>query len=129
MDNYFNFISSQSRNSLHHQYCRLSNYGHKSIKIQGPKLWNDLPGGFHDLPSLALFKRRLKSLFLDQYCCEKLVSNHYYVSDLSICNLKLTISKMRYYFVPQFLPSRPLRVCHISDENGHIKITLKVCSK
>ena len=76
----FNDMSILPRDTLHCQYSRLVNYGGKALKVIGPIMWNDLPDKIRALSSLCLFKRRVKSRLLDQYCTAEIVKNHYYVS-------------------------------------------------
>ena len=114
--------------TLHHQGSNLANYGYKSMRVTGPKYWNELSDQIRMLPSLKLFKRRVKSLLLGNYSSAETVKNHFYISELSTNFYQFTLSKMQTFFVAPYLPST-LKVSNISDNNGHIKIKLKIGSR
>ena len=104
-NNNFDDMPLITRDTLHFQYWRLVNYGSKSLKVAGPKAWNDLPDKIRALSSVCLFKRRVKSRLLDTYCSAEIVKNHYYVSKFSMWSWKFNISKMKTFFVPPYLPA------------------------
>ena len=43
-----------------------TNYGIFSIRFQGPKIWNSIDESLKST-SLAVFKKKLKNLFIDKY--------------------------------------------------------------
>ena len=72
-------------NTLHTQYSKLVNYGAKMLKVSGPLLWNNLPVHIRNCASIFTLKKLLKKFFLNQYDTSPIpVSNHYYVSKLSM---------------------------------------------
>ena len=96
------------------------------LKVSGPLLWNSLPENIRNSASLFTLKRDLKKFFLHQYDTPPIpVSNYYYVSELSICLMRLTLTKVHTFFVPPYLPARILKVRNIS-KNG---IALKIFQK
>ena len=111
------------------QSSNKANYGYKTMRVVGPRFWNELPDKMRSLCSLSVFKRRVKTYFLSKYDSEEVVQNHFYISKLSICQMKMTASKMHTSFVPKFLPARPLKVSSLSNDEGKIKMKLKVCSR
>ena len=73
-----------------------------------------------------MLKYNLKKWFLDKYSpTPEKVTDYYYVSNLSLCGMKLTISKMDTFFVPKYLPARWLYVKNISADGLRIKIFKK----
>ena len=128
MKDHFNILSLLPRYILHTQISRLANYGHKALKIDGPRFWNELSDEIQSLSSLKIFKRRVKSDLLSRYHSLEKIKNYYYVSELSICSLRMTTSKMQTFFIPPYLPARPIMVYFLSNDNRHINIKFKLCS-
>ena len=54
-------------NNLFNNYVRTTNYGLKSIQIEGSKLWANVPIIIKNSPSKTVFKTRLKKLLIDHY--------------------------------------------------------------
>ena len=126
MKNYFEIDSVHSNYTLHTQGSHLVNYGGKTLKVAGPLLWNGLPQHIRDSQSVSILKFNLKKWFLEQYNPTPVkVTGHYYVSKLSLSGMKLTLSKMDTFFVPQYLPSRWLYVKNISTDGLKIRIYKK----
>ena len=118
----FKVVSVKVNNILHTQSSKLSNYGSKKLKVAGPVLWNSLPENIRNSYSVSSLKFKVKKFFIEQYITTpEPLSGHYYISKLSICFMKLTISKMHTFFVPPYLPSRSLMVRKISDDG------MKIC--
>ena len=128
MEKGFKDFQVVERDTLHHQSSNLVNYGYQSMRVNGPKLWNELSDEIRNLESLRLFKRRVKSHFLGKYSSAETVKNHCYVSKLSTNFYQCTISKMQTFFVPPYLPTT-LRVKSFTDNNGHIQMKLGIGSK
>ena len=47
--------------------CTRTSAFHKSIFVNGPQIWNNLPNHIRESPSLIVFKRRYKTFLLDRY--------------------------------------------------------------
>ena len=47
-----------------------SNYGQKSVKYRGPKLWNNLPQTLREPCSVKLFKSNYKKFILNSQNCK-----------------------------------------------------------
>ena len=93
------------------------------LKVAGPLLWNNLPDYIRNSESLFKLKSNLKKLFLEQYVTTpEPLRGHYYVSKMSLCCMKLTISKMHTFFVPPYLPSKQCYVKKLSL--CYMKITI-----
>ena len=106
----FEVESVSGTNTLHTQCSKLVNYGAKMLKVSGPSLWNSLPDYIRNCTSIFTLKKILKSFFLNQYDISPIpVFNCFYVSKLSLCFMKLTLTKMHTFFVPPFLPRRSLQ--------------------
>ena len=106
----FEVKSVSGKNTLHTQCSKLVNYGAKMLKVSGPSLWNSLPDYIRNCTSIFTLKKILKSFFLNQYDISPIpVFNCFYVSKLSLCFMKLTLTKMHTFFVPPFLPCRTLQ--------------------
>ena len=68
------FLSFQYNQTIHgyntrhkmdiHQTCCRTLSRQKTVKFQGPKVWNNLPIALKQLPSLLVFKRKLKCYLL-----------------------------------------------------------------
>ena len=113
-------------NTLHTQYSKLVNYGAKMLKVSGPLLWNSLPEDIRTSASIFTLKKILKKYFLNQYDTSPIpVTNHYYISKLSLCHMRLTLTKMHTFFVPHYLPARISKVKNISKDGIVIKIFRK----
>ena len=126
MKNHFEIDSVQYNSILHTQGSHLVNYGGKTLKVAGPIMWNSLPHHIRNSHSVSILKYNLKKRFLDQYSpTPEKVTDYYYVSNLSLCGMKLTISKMDTFFVPKYLPARWLYVKNISADGLRIKIFKK----
>ena len=117
----FKVESISESNILHTQCSKLANYGAKQLKVAGPFLWNSFPAHIRNANSIFTFKSSLKKFFIEQYNTDLSVSGHYYVSKMSICGMKLTISKMHTFYIPPYLPSR-LKVSNISNDGMKILI-------
>ena len=109
-------------NILHIQNCNLSTYGAKTFKVAGPVLWNELPDQTRNAKSRFSFKNSLKNNIINKYLppiipAEELL----YISNLSICCMRITISRMEIFEVPPYLLSC-LRVKSISNDGLKIKI-------
>ena len=74
---------------------------------------------------MYLFNKNVKIYKISLYSEPITVSNHFYVSKLSIDFMKVTFSRMDTFFVPYFLPTRYLK-CVVSPDND-LKLTIKVC--
>ena len=86
---------------------KLANYGAKMIQVFGPISWNDIPENIRNSLSLTTFKQNLKMYFLNQYnSTPEQFHNHFYVSKVSADYMKITISKMKVFFVPPYLPNK-----------------------
>ena len=94
MNSKFEVESVSETNILHTQCSKLVNYGAKRLKVAGPFLWNSLPGYIRNSKSVFTLKSSLKKFFIGQYETVIPVSGYYYVSKLSLCYMKITISKM-----------------------------------
>ena len=79
----FKILSVLPRHALHIQGSR-TNYGYKALKASGPKLWNNLSDEIRSLTSLAIFKHRVKSSLLAEYCSLEKLPNLFYFSKVSI---------------------------------------------
>ena len=64
---YFDIGASSSTNCLHNRYSKLVNYGGKLLKVAGPILWNSIPLGIRNSPSLPSFKTEFKKYLFEQY--------------------------------------------------------------
>ena len=123
VNNDFQIISLSTTNKLHTRCSKLANYGAKMIKVFGPLLWNKLPENICNSTSVFSLKTNLKKFFIDHYRTDFHVSGFYYVSKLSLCNMKITVSKMDTFHIPPFLPARIPRVTNISSDGLKFKIT------
>ena len=121
MKNYFEVDSIHANFTSHSQGSRLVNYGGKTLKVAGPLQWNSLPHHIHVSRSVSILEYKRKQWFLIQSSSRK-ITGHYYVSELSLCGMKLTISKMDTFYVPQYLPSHWLYIKNISADGLKIKI-------
>ena len=121
MNKKFEVQSVSETNILQTQYSKLVNYDAKLLKVAGPFLWNSLPDYIRNSNTVVTLKSNLKKFFVGQYETDLTVSGYYYVSKLSLCCMKITISKMHTFHIPPYLPSR-LKVCKISDDGMKIKI-------
>ena len=63
----FNHSNNSSTNNLYIPFGRTTNYGLKSIKINGPKIWNNIPAEIRNIKSLFQFKMTLKKHLLESY--------------------------------------------------------------
>ena len=125
MNSNFEVESVSETNILHTQCSKLVNYGAKMLKVSGPFLWNSLPDYIRNSKTVFTLKSSLKKYFIGQYETDLSVSGYYYVSKLSLCYMKITISKMQIFHIPPFLPSRLLQVRNISNDGMKIKIFKK----
>ena len=108
-------------NILKIQCSRLIGFGGKMLKVTGPLIWNNLPANLRNSLSLFSFKKELKKHLINSYSTNTSVSGHFYVSKLSLCCMKITISKMKNFFIPPYLPAR-LKVKNISKDGLKFKI-------
>ena len=125
IDENFAIRSINKSNILHTKCSKLVNYGGKMIQAAGPLLWNSLPELIRNCKSNNIFKFKLKLHLLNQYSTPTIpVTNHYYVSKLSLCSLKLTLTKMKSFFVPVYIPGRSIQTRFVSkifvSENKYI---------
>ena len=112
--------------TLRTQCSKLVNYGAKLLKVAGPLLWNSLPLYVRNVQSVFSLKFNLKKFLIGQYDTEpEVLSNHYYISNISFHLLKLVFSKMHTFFVPPYLPDCILQVRKISNDGLKIKIVRK----
>ena len=63
----FNLSNNSSTNNIFIPFVRTTYYGLKSIKINGPKIWNNLPVDLRTIKSLSKFKSLLKHHLLESY--------------------------------------------------------------
>ena len=122
MNNNFEVESVSETNILHTQCSKLVNYGAKMLKVAGLFLWNSLPEYIRNSKSVFTLKSSLKNFFIGQYETDLKVSGYYYVSKLSLCYMKITISKMQTFYIPPYLPSRLPQVRNTSNDGLKIKI-------
>ena len=52
--------NTRNKNDLHIQFCRTKGR-QMTLKFQGPRLWNELPSNIKSAPTLAKFKKCIKS--------------------------------------------------------------------
>jgi len=57
-------LRSASTEQLDVPTCRLSTIGTRAFPVAGAKVWNSLPSDVTSASSLAVFKNRLKTLFV-----------------------------------------------------------------
>ena len=97
--NRFKIDSVTEKNTLHTQGSKLLNYGAKLLKVAGPLLWNSLPEYVRNCQSVFTLKSNLKKFFIEQYDTKpEPLSNHYYVSNISLRFMKIVLSKMHTFF-------------------------------
>ena len=60
------FIITRQNNDLRLPFFRLS-ISQKTMKYKGVVLWNNLPNFITSVPSVSLFKKKLKCFYLDKY--------------------------------------------------------------
>ena len=58
---------SGTQNNLYLPYARTTNYGQRSIKYHGPKIWNELPIHIKKIETYATFTSMLKHFLLSKY--------------------------------------------------------------
>ena len=122
----FEVESVLDTNILHTQPSNLATYGAKMLKVAGPLLWNSLPEDIRNAKTVFTLKSKLKKFFIEQYTYTPIpLTEHYYVSKISPCCMKLTVSKMHTFFVPPYLPARTLLVRNVSNDGLQIKIFRK----
>ena len=96
------------------------------LKVAGPFLWNSLPEDIRNCQSVFKLKSCLKKFFTEQYITTPTpLSKHYYVTKISLCCMKITLSKMHTFFVPPYLPARTPLVRNIANDGLKIKIFFK----
>ena len=54
-------------NNLFIPTARTSHYGLKLIKVQGPKIWNDIPPSIRNITVSNIFLTKLKKSILESY--------------------------------------------------------------
>ena len=69
--------------------------------------------GINHSSSVNSLKTELKKYFINQYNTDLQVSGFYYVSKISLCNMRITVSKMHTFHIPPYLPARIPRVSKI----------------
>ena len=68
LENVHNYGTRQStKGNLYLNQIHTTQYGIHSVKYTGSILWNDLPVSVRKVPSLSIFKKRLKEYFLKSY--------------------------------------------------------------
>ena len=61
-------VVEKKTGNIYIPYARTTNYGQKSIKIQGSKIWNEIPFGLRNITSKILFAKSLKLYYnSDEY--------------------------------------------------------------
>ena len=121
----FEIVSVEETNILHTQCSKLVNYGAKMLKVSGPLIWNSLPEYIRNSPSQLTFKAYLKKYFIGQYeSTLPELSGYYYVSNLSLDGMKLTISKMSTFHIPPYLPAQ-VQLHVLSNDGLKIRISNK----
>ena len=63
---YINLEKSRYTNNLFIPTARTSHYGLKLIKVQGPKIWNEIPPT-RNIISSNIFIKKYKQIFLQSY--------------------------------------------------------------
>ena len=48
-------------------FCKRKTFAERSFRVQGPKLWNELPVSLKTATSIELFKKELKTYLFRQY--------------------------------------------------------------
>ena len=66
-NDYFDPGTVEPSTSLRPFRSNLVNYGDKLIKVNGPKIWNDLPDTIRESTSIFTFKLHLKIYFISKY--------------------------------------------------------------
>ena len=64
---YVNIDKSMTTNNLFIPNTRMSQHGLKLIKVQGPKIWNEIPPSIRDLNSSNIFIKNLKEIIIESY--------------------------------------------------------------
>ena len=64
---YFDVGTEHPTYTLYIKHSNLSNYGKKMVRVVGPLIWNSLPPGIQDAPSIQTFKIRLKLFLVAKY--------------------------------------------------------------
>ena len=64
---YFDVGIVKQNLTLHRKGCKKESYGAKMIRVLGPVLWNDLPGGLRDSDSIQIFGKNLFKHLLGKY--------------------------------------------------------------
>ena len=71
-------------------------YGDRAFSIAAPRQWNNLPLSIRKSPSIAIFKRHLKTyLFKEAYDFKLLFLIHVFISFI-ICNFILVVLDFRF---------------------------------
>ena len=123
LDTNFEVESVTKTNILHTQCSKLVNYGAKILKVCGPLLWNRLPEHIRNTASIFTLKKGLKIFYLNQYDTSPIpIQNHYYVSKLSLCLMRLSLTKIYSLFVLNYLPAHIPHVRNISKDGTNLKI-------
>ena len=50
-------------------FARTTHYGKKSIKVLGPKIWNEIPNNIRAIKSKKVFSYKLKTYYIAKYNC------------------------------------------------------------
>ena len=62
------FLIEKKAGNIYIPYTRTTNYGEKAIKIQGSKIWNEIPPEIRNITSKTLFAKSLKLYYnSDEY--------------------------------------------------------------
>ena len=64
----FNADNSKFIKNLFIPFARTTNYGLKQLKVNGPRIWNELPNNIKNITSLTLFLRNIKLHYIFKYC-------------------------------------------------------------
>ena len=68
LENVHNYGTRQAtKGNLYLKQIHTTQYGIRSVKYTGSILWNDLPVSIRKVPSLSIFKKRLKEYFFKSY--------------------------------------------------------------
>ena len=66
-NDYFDVVTVKQNLTLHRRGCKKESYGAKMMRVLGPVLWNDLPGGLRDSDSIQIFGKNLFKHLLSKY--------------------------------------------------------------
>ena len=63
----FNAVTEIYTRNLFVPSARTTNYGLKQIKVNGPRIWNELPVNIKNETSLFIFVKSIKKHFISSY--------------------------------------------------------------